>query len=61
MLQFTKMFSILSFLVFVYSLYKLNTDKENLVTYIGIFITSLSIFLLSAGSYMVNIINKKRD
>ncbi|WP_455757523.1 hypothetical protein [Sulfurimonas sp.] len=59
MLQFSKLISILSFLIIIYSIYKMGSEQEDIVFYIGIFVTSITVLMLSVGVLIINVISKK--
>jgi len=59
MLQLSKLMSILSFLIVIYSIYGINSQEEKVAFYIGILVMSISIFLMSIGMLAITITNKK--
>jgi len=59
MLQFSKLISILSFAIIIYSIYAMRLEQAEAVFYIGTLIMSVTIFILSIGVLSVSIINKK--
>ena len=59
MLQFSKLISILSFAIIIYSIYSMRLEQTEVVFYIGTLIMSVTIFILSIGILSINIINKK--
>lgn len=58
MLQFSKLVSILSFMIMLYSIYMMRTE-EDIVFYIGTLIASVSVLILSVGILGISMINKK--
>lgn len=59
MLQFSKLISILSFLIIIYSIYAIRLEEGGVVFYMGTLITSLTIFILSVGILSMSIVHKK--
>ena len=59
MLHFSKLISILSFVIIIYSIYAMRLEQAETVFYIGTLIMSITIFILSVGVLIISTINKK--